>query len=86
MNTTNNELIKSVYVLEVSVYKNCELDTSQVLGLYSDIYNCLKRLRQFEEDLTEWQKLEFLTEKTIRLQYPTGEYVYTAKLVNIDEF
>ena len=80
------ENIKSAFILEAAIYRVYELDTSQVLGLYSNIYNCLKRLRQFEEDLTEWQKLEFLTNKVIRLQYPTGEYVYTAKLVNIDEF
>lgn len=80
------ENIKSAFILEAAIYRDYELDTSQVLGLYSNIYNCLKRLRQFEEDLTEWQKLEFLTNKVIRLQYPTGEYVYTAKLVNIDEF
>lgn len=80
------ENIKSAYILEVSVYKDCELYTSQVLGLYSDIYNCLKRLRQFEENLTEWQKLEFLTDKVIKIEYPTGEYVYTATLTTIDEF
>ena len=80
------ENIKSAYILEVLVYRDYELDTSQVLGLYSNIYNCLKRLCQFEEDLTEWQKLEFLENKVIMLKYPTGEYVYTAILTNIDEF
>lgn len=80
------ENIKSLYILEVLIYRNNELYTSNVLGLYSTIYKCLKGLRQVEEDLTEWQKLAFLTDGIIRLEYPTGEYVYTATLSKIDEF
>ena len=80
------ENIKSVYVLEAAVYKHGELFTSNVLGLYSTIYKCLDKLLQIEEELTEEEKVDFLTEKLISLDYPTGEYVYTATLMSIDEF
>lgn len=74
------ENIKSLYILEVAIYRNNELYTSNVLGLYSTIYKCLNKLLQLEEGITEWEKVDFLSAKLIRFQYPTGEYVYTATL------
>ena len=80
------EEIKSVFMLELSVYVDGEVITSDVFGLYSTIYNCLKRLLQFEKDLTEQQRVEFLMDKVIKIEYPAGDYVYRAIFVGIDEF
>ena len=85
-NSKSVENIKSVYVLEVAVYRHGELFTSNILGLYSTIYKCLDKFLQLEGGLTEEVLVDFLKEKIIRLDYPTGKYIYKFALMNIDEF